>query len=83
MWLVLAGLAVLAIAQAVMLSPQGRAVPYSEFKSLVRSGQVAEVFVGDTVVRGTLKKADGPAAFSTIRIEDATLVAEAATTSSD
>ena len=35
-WLVVAGLGLLALAQAVMLAPQGRAVPYSEFKSLVR-----------------------------------------------
>ena len=38
----------------------GQAVPYSEFKALVRSGQVAEVVVGETAIRGTLKKADGP-----------------------
>jgi cell division protease FtsH len=75
-WLVVAGFGLLALAQAVMLSPPGRAVPYSEFKSLVRGGQVAEVVVGDTVIRGTLKKADGPTAFSTVRIEDTTLVAD-------
>jgi cell division protease FtsH len=75
-WLVLAGLGLLALAQAVILAPQGRAVPYSEFKSLVRTGQVAEVVVGDTVIRGTLKKADGPTGFSTVRIEDTTLVAD-------
>jgi cell division protease FtsH len=75
-WLVVAGLGLLALAQAVILAPPGRAVPYSEFKTLVRTGQVAEVAVGDTVIRGTLKKADGPAAFSTVRIEDATLVAD-------
>ena len=51
-WLVAAGLGLLAVAQAMMLAPQGRAVPYSEFKGLVRSGQVAEVFVGDTTIRG-------------------------------
>ncbi len=76
LWLVVAGLGVLALAQAVMLAPQGRAVPYSEFKSLVRSGQVAEVVVGDAAIRGTLKKADGPTAFTTVRIEDTTLVAD-------
>jgi cell division protease FtsH len=75
-WLVIAGFGLLALAQAVFLAPQGRAVPYSEFKSLVRSGQVAEVVVGDTVIRGTLKKADGPTGFSTVRIEDTTLVAD-------
>ena len=76
LWLVVAGFGLLALAQAVMLAPAGRAVPYSEFKSLVRSGQVAEVVVGDTLVRGTLKKADGTSGFSTVRIEDTTLVAD-------
>ena len=76
MWFVLAGLALLALMQALVVAPQGVALPYSEFKSLVRTGQVADVVVGDTVIRGTLKKADGPTAFSTIRIEDTTLVAD-------
>jgi cell division protease FtsH len=75
-WLVVAGFGLLALAQAVMLAPPGRAVPYSEFKALVRGGQVADVVVGDTVIRGTLKKADGPTAFSTIRIEDTTLLGD-------
>ena len=36
---------------------RARQIPYSEFKGLVRGGQVAEVAVGDTIIRGTLKKA--------------------------
>ncbi len=75
-WLVVAGLGLVALAQAALLAPRGQAVPYSEFKALVRSGQVAEVVVGDTAIRGTLKKADGPTAFTTVRIEDTTLVAD-------
>ncbi len=76
LWFVLAGLALLAVVQALVVAPQGTALPYSEFKSLVRSGQVAEVVVGDALIRGTLKKADGPTGFSTVRIEDTTLVAD-------
>ena len=76
MWFVLAGLALLAALQFFVAAPQGAALPYSEFKSLLRSGQVAEVLVGDTLIRGTLKKTDGPTAFTTIRIEDTTLVAD-------
>ncbi len=76
LWFVLAGLALLALLQALAVVPQGAAVPYSEFKTLVRSGQVAEVVVGDAVIRGTLKKSDGPGGFSTARIEDTTLVAD-------
>jgi cell division protease FtsH len=41
----------------------------------VRGGQVAEVAVGDTHIRGVLKKSDdGAAAFSTTRIDDPKLV---------
>ncbi len=76
LWWVLGGLLVLAIGQAFFLTPGGRQVPYSEFKSLVRSGQVAEVAVGDTHIRGALKKNDdqGAGNFSTTRIDDPKLV---------
>ena len=75
-WWVLGALVILAVGQAYLLSPTGRPVTYSEFKSLLRSGQVAEVVVGDTTIRGELKKADGPTAFTTTRIEDPKLVEE-------
>jgi cell division protease FtsH len=75
-WWVLGALVMLALAQAYLLSPTGRQIPYSEFKQLVRSGQVAEVAVGDTTIRGQLKKADGPTTFSTTRIEDPKLIEE-------
>ncbi len=75
-WWVLGALVILAVGQAYLLSPTGRPVSYSEFKGLVRSGQVAEVVVGDTTIRGELKKADGPTAFTTTRIDDAKLVEE-------
>jgi len=75
LWWVLGALWVLAIGQAFFLTLVGRQIPYSEFKSLVRSGQVAEVAVGDTHIRGALKKNDeGAGAFSTTRIEDPKLV---------
>jgi len=77
LWWVLGVLTLLAIGQAYFLAPAGRSVSYSEFKELVRSGQVAEVAVGDTIIRGTLKKAEnGAAAFTTTRIEDPKLVEE-------
>lgn len=77
LWWVLGALTLLAIGQAYFLAPAGRQVSYSEFKGLVRGGQVAEVAVGDTLIRGTLKKADhGTTAFTTTRIEDPKLVEE-------
>jgi len=75
LWWFLGALLVLAIGQALFLTPGGRQIPYSEFKSLVRGGEVTEVVVGDAYIRGVLKKAeDGSTAFSTTRIEDPKLV---------
>jgi cell division protease FtsH len=77
LWWVLGALALLAIGQAYFLAPAGRQISYSEFKGLVRGGQVAEVQVGDTIIHGTLKKADnGATSFTTTRIEDPKLVEE-------
>src|SRR5215207_2728537 len=77
LWWVLGVLTLLAIGQAYFLAPAGRQMSYSEFKGLVRGGQVAEVQVGDTIIHGTLKKAEnGSTAFSTTRIEDPKLIEE-------
>ena len=46
-------LLLLAIVQAWILAPAGQSIPYSEFKALMRGGQVAEVTVGDTAITGT------------------------------
>jgi len=75
LWWFLGALLLLAVGQALFLTPGGRQVPYSEFKSLVRDGRVAEVVVGDAYIRGVLKAAEeGNAAFSTTRIEDPKLI---------
>jgi len=77
LWWVLGALTLLALGQAYFLAPAGRQVSYSEFKGLVRGGQVAEVAVGDTIIRGTLKKAEnGVTVFTTTRIADPKLVEE-------
>ena len=78
LWWVLGALTVLALGQAFLMAPAGRQISYSEFKGLVRTGQVAEVAVGDSIIRGTLKKAgdDGLSTFSTTRIADPKLVEE-------
>ena len=50
-------LAILAF-QLPLFGSQATNVSYSEFKALVRSGQVSEVAVGDSHIRGVLKKAE-------------------------
>src|SRR5688572_14964771 len=76
-WYVLGFLLLMALAQAWFLTPSGRQIPYREFTQLVRSGQVAEVTVGDTTIRGMLKRDhDGTRNFTTTRIEDPKLIEE-------
>src|SRR6188508_2389427 len=77
LWWVLGALTVLALGQAYFLAPAGRQISYSEFKGSVRGGLVAEVQVGDTIIHGTLKKADnGATTFTTTRVDDPKLVEE-------
>src|SRR5580765_1076705 len=81
-WYVLGLLFLLALAQAWFMAPQGRQISYSEFKQAVRSGQVAEVFVGDQTIRGTYKReTNGGLNFNTARIEDPKLIEDLDTAS--
>jgi cell division protease FtsH len=78
-WYVLGLLLLLALAQAWFLTPAGRQVPYSEFKTLVRNGQVVEATVGDQTINGKLREPQGEGRqrsdlFVTTRIEDPKLV---------
>jgi cell division protease FtsH len=78
LWYGLALLMVLGLAQLYYLAPQARTVPYSEFKSMVKNGQVAEVVIGEQLIRGTLKEGadDTAKQFQTTRVEDAKLAEE-------
>ena len=74
-WYILGLSFLLALAQAWFMAPAGRQISYSEFKQAVRSGQVAEVFVGDQSIRGTFKRdTNGGRNFTTTRIEDPKLI---------
>ena len=76
-WYVLGFLFLMALAQAYFLAPAGSQVSYSEFKTAVRGGRVAEVMVGDQTIRGTYKSdVNGSRNFSTNRIEDPKLLEE-------
>src|SRR5262245_38191085 len=76
-WYVLGVLLVMALMQAWFLAPSGRQISYSEFKEAIRGGQVAEVTIGDQVVRGTYKReVNGQRNFNSARIEDPKLLEE-------
>ena len=77
LWYGLALLLVLGIAQAYFMAPPGRTLPYSEFKALVKNGDVAEISIGDQAIRGTLKAGDAKTkTFTVTRVEDPKLTEE-------
>src|SRR5687768_14177599 len=81
LWYGLAFLMVLGFAQLYFMTPPGRSVPYSEFKTLLKDNQVVDVVISDQVIRGTLKQAAGAdsqqsAQFTTTRVEDPKLTEE-------
>jgi cell division protease FtsH len=77
LWYGLGFLLLLGLAQIYYLAPAGRVINYSEFKTLLKNGQIAELTVGDQVIRGTLKDGDDKnKTFSTNRVEDPKLTEE-------
>ena len=62
--------------RADVLAHAGRPapIPYSEFKTLLKNGQIAEVAVGEQLIRGTLEAGAGADAqskqFTTTRVDD-------------
>jgi len=78
-WYGLGILLLLALVQTYFLVPGGRSMSYSEFKTLLKEGKVAEVVVGEDTIRGTLKAVGNdkkPQPFSTTKITDPNLVSE-------
>src|SRR5580765_8400685 len=74
LWYGLALLLVLGLAQAYYMTPPGRSIPYSEFKQLVKNGEVAEISIGDQSIRGTRKAGDANSkAFILTGVEDPSL----------
>jgi cell division protease FtsH len=81
LWYALAFLLLLGVAQLYFMTPPGRSLPYSEFKTLVKTDQIAEVTISDQLIRGTLKNAPPGAEnqsrqFTTTRVEDPKLTEE-------
>ena len=81
LWYGLAFLLLLAVVQLYFMGTQGRPIPYSEFKGLLKTNQVADVTITEQVIRGTLKQpaTDDPKqskGFTTNRVEDPKLTEE-------
>src|SRR5215475_9886707 len=81
LWYGLALLLLLGVMNMYYLTPGGRPIPYSDFKAALKQGDVADVTIGDQMIRGTLKQApsaDPKAAktFSTARVDDPKLTEE-------
>src|SRR3954465_9416780 len=76
LWYGLALLVVLGLVNMYYMTPTGRQIAYSEFKTMVQNGQGAEVIIGGQIVRGTLKQGTANASddksrqFSTTRVDD-------------
>ncbi len=73
-WYGLVFILLLGLAQIYTLGPTVRSIPYSEFKSMLKSGEVTDVVIGEQVIRGTAKNDGKP--FTAVRVEDPKLTEE-------
>ena len=81
LWYGLAFLLLLGLWQMFNFTSAGRAIPYSEFKALVKDGEVSDVTIGEQTIHGELRQApanDSKASkqFTTTRVEDPKLTEE-------
>jgi cell division protease FtsH len=80
LWYGLGLLLLLGVVQLYYMTPGGHLLPYSEFKTNLRNGNIAEVTIGDQTLHGTLKSATGDdkqgLQFTTTRVEDPKLAEE-------
>src|SRR5262245_64811604 len=63
----------------LLMTPKSQELSYSEFKQRLAAGQVQEVVISDTLIRGTLKpekEGEKPAPFVTVAVNDDQLVPE-------
>jgi cell division protease FtsH len=75
LFLYVAGTAIATVVIGVLLSGTPvRQVSYTELKQLIRANEVAEIVIGPTMVRGSLKKDDQRV--TAIRVDDPSLLAD-------
>ena len=79
-WHIIAVFTFLIFLQMYLMNPGIRDISYSEFKKLVRDGDVLECHITNTMIRGRLREMEKgttkPAIFITARVEDPDLVKE-------
>src|SRR5215218_3764914 len=80
-WYGLAFVLLLVLVQTYYLTAPSQTIPYSEFRTLLKNGEIVEVTIGDQLIRGTLKQAPGADAkqaktFAATRVEDPKLTEE-------
>jgi cell division protease FtsH len=78
-YVVLSMIAVILVHDFIVATQKLEELPYSEFKTLLAAGKVAEVAVTNQRVTGKLKLEEGskePKLFTTVRVEDPDLVKE-------
>ena len=73
-WYGLVFVLLLGLAQLYTMPPAAKSIPYSEFKSQLKAGNVSDVVINEQIIRGTSKQ-DGKT-FSTTRVEDPKLTEE-------
>src|SRR6478672_2941421 len=83
LWYGLGLLILLGLVNMYYMTPGGKQLAYSEFKTMVQNGQVGEVVIGEQTVRGTLKSSsasgnadDKSRQFITTRVDDPKLAEE-------
>jgi cell division protease FtsH len=77
LWYGLGLLVILGVGQMFLYGPGGRTLPYSEFKTALKNGQIAEVAISGQSIRGTLKnEPEKTKTFTTTRVEDPKLTEE-------
>jgi cell division protease FtsH len=81
LWYGLAFLLLLGLAQMYYMTPNARPIAYSDFKAMIKSGQIAEVTISDQAIRGTLKQAPAndpkqSKPFTVTRVDDPKLTEE-------
>jgi cell division protease FtsH len=83
LWYILAAIGLMLVIQNMLFAQPFEQIPYSEFKTYVRQGRVAEVRIGTQTIRGKLNSSRSDAMgrqvverFATVRVDDPNLVRE-------